>query len=107
MSLRLFACVILLFVAQAARAEVPVEAGAKETTLGKGELAAASKAIQAMQRRGWSLKGKQMIISDEGKEFRVAIMNDPIDLQLLGSQGGVTWFVKKEGLALRGPIFDR
>ena len=80
---------------------------ARETTLNKHQLACHSVATREMQRRGWSFRGYQVVIRDEGSFYSVAFMDDPLDMTTTGGNG-MQWDVRKKDLKIvRRPIYYR
>jgi len=105
---------ILFFLACVAITSSPCIAGrrdtdtnAREITLNKHQLAWLAVATREMQRRGWSFRGYQVVIKDEGSFYSVAFMDDPLDMTTTGGNG-MQWDVRKKDLKIvRGPIFYR
>lgn len=108
--LSVFAALVLAFLAALA----PLIAGgrkdtdtnAKEITLNKHQLAALAVAIREMQRRGLPFRAYQVVITDAGKSYSVAFMEDPLDLRYTGGKG-MEWRVRKRDLKLFGPTLYR
>ena len=89
----------------AGRRDTDTNAG--EITLNKRQLACLAVAIKEMQRRGWSFRGYQVVITDEGSSYSIAFMDDPFDMTTTGGNG-MEWYVRKRDLKiLRGPIYYR
>ena len=78
----------------------------KEITLNKHQLAAVTVVIAEMRRRGHDLRGWQMKITDEGKSYDIAFLEDPLNMAVVGGEG-MSWKVRKRDLHLSGPTFYR
>ena len=94
---------ILLFCVAA-----PLLAGdVQEINLNSGQLRGLLKATEMMHKYGFSLQGKQVVIDDEGTNYSVSFMNDPLNPRILGNQGGISWRISKDGKRVDGPTFSR
>jgi hypothetical protein len=82
------------------------DTNAKESTLNKHQLACLAVAIKEMQRRGWPFRAYQVVITDEGRSYSIAFMEDPLDMTRTGGDG-MEWHVRKKDLKLSGPTFYR
>lgn len=60
-----------------------------------------------MHKYGFSLQGKQVVIDDEGTNYSISFMNDPLNPWILGNQGGISWRISKDGKRGDGPTFSR
>ena len=67
----------------------------REISLKKRELAALLAAVDAMRRHGYSHRGKQVVIEDEGDSYHVTFMEDPIDVRFVGAHGAKSWQIRK------------
>lgn len=78
-------------------AAVPHRAPAAEQKgeLGKRQLAALLAAVDAMRRHGYSLRGQQVVITDEGDSYHVTFMEDPIDVTVVGGHHAKGWQIRK------------
>jgi hypothetical protein len=78
----------------------------KEVTLNKHQLAALAVVLAEMRRRGDSFRGWQVQITDKGKSYEVAFLEDPLNMAMFGGPG-MSWIVRKRDLHLSGPTFYR
>jgi hypothetical protein len=83
-----------------------VDTDQKEITLNKHQVAAVSVVLAEMRRRGERFRGWQMTITDEGKSYQIAFLEDPLDMAMAGGDG-MSWKVRKRDLRLSGPWFYR
>jgi hypothetical protein len=92
------------------RADGQSDSEAKEDTLlllNRHQLAALDVAIREMHKSGRSFHGQQARIEDQGKNFHVTFMDDPIDMRVAGSQNGITWEIRKDDLKVLRWFLDR
>lgn len=73
----------------------------------KHQLAALDVAIREMHKSGRSFRGQQARIEDQGKNFHITFMDDPIDMRIAGSQNGITWEIRKKDLKVLRWFLDR
>jgi hypothetical protein len=78
----------------------------EEVRLNKHQLAAVAVVLAEMRRRGHDLRGWQMKITDEGKSYDIAFLEDPLNMAVVGGEG-MSWKVRKRDLHLSGPTFYR
>ena len=78
----------------------------KEITLNKHQLAAVAVVLAEMRRRGHDFRGWQMKLTDEGKSYEIAFLEDPLNMAIVGGEG-MGWKVRKRDLHLSGPTFYR
>jgi hypothetical protein len=88
-----------------AGARKDTDTNAKVMTLNKRQLACLAVAIREMQRRGWPFRDYQVVITDEGRSYSIAFMDDPLPKVMGGD--GMEWKVRKRDLKLSGPTFYR
>jgi hypothetical protein len=84
-----------------------VDSNGQQATLNKYQLASLDAAMREMQRRGWSLRKYQVVIRDEGANYSVAFMDDPLDMTTTGGAGAEWKVRKRDAKVIRGPIFYR
>jgi hypothetical protein len=63
--------------------------------LDKRQLAALMAAVEAMRRHGYSFRGKQVVVRDEGDFYYVTFMEDPIDIAIVGGHNATGWQIRK------------
>jgi hypothetical protein len=78
-----------------------------KVTLNKKQLGALSAAIRQMQRLRRRYEGQQVVISDEGKNFVITFMDDPIDIRVAGDQNATVWEIRKKDLKVVRELLAR
>jgi hypothetical protein len=93
--------------AQAQKNEEHHDSDVAVVTLNKDQLAALAVAIREMRKSGRSLRAQQVRIEDQGKNFHMTFMDDPINMGVAGSQNGITWEIRKSDLKVLRWFLDR
>ncbi len=60
--------------------------------------------VLAEMRRGDSFRGWQMQVTDKGKSYEIAFIEDPLHMTMCVGPG-MSWLVRKPGLHLSGATF--
>jgi hypothetical protein len=77
------------------------------TQLDKHQLGAVLVALRETHKMGLSIRGQGVRISDDGKNLTVSFIDDPINMAMVGSEGGVSFLIRKRDLKLLRLIHDR
>ena len=73
----------------------------------KEQLAVVRVALREAHKINLDLRGQQARLEDRGDVVRICFLADPVNLEVVGSEGGIIWEIRKRDAKVVRVIHDR